>query len=140
MEEHFRRFASWVSRTTGHAYTFMLAISAVIAWWVLGLVFGMSDAWQLAINTLTTIITFLMVFVLQNTQNRDSQAIHVKLDELLRAVAKARTSLVDVEELPDEELQELVTEFHELGEHLAKGDDPPTATKKAKASAAGRKN
>lgn len=140
MEERFRQFASLISRAAGHAYTFTLALSAIIAWWVLGLVFGMSDAWQLAINTVTTIVTFLMVFVLQNTQNRDNQAVHVKLDELLRAVTKARTSLVDVEELPDDELQELVTEFHELGEHLKEGDDAPAATKKAKASAASRKN
>ena len=98
----------------GSAWAFLLALAVILAWAITGPVFGFSDTWQLVINTGTTIITFLMVFLIQNTQNRDAQAIHLKLDELIRASPNTRTSLVDLEELTDEELDELHREFQEL--------------------------
>jgi len=89
----------------------------VVVWSATGPVFGFSDTWQLVINTGTTIITFLMVFLIQNTQNRDARAIHLKLDELLRAVKDARTGMVDLEDMSDEELKRLQEEFKDLREH-----------------------
>lgn len=120
MEELFRRFAHRVSSVSGDFRTFLLAALVVVGWIVTGPVFGYSNTWQLVINTGTTIVTFLMVFVLQNTQNRDNQAVQLKLDELLRSVRNARNSFVDIEELPDEELEELAEEFralHERAQH-----------------------
>jgi low affinity Fe/Cu permease len=97
----------------------MLAFAAIIAWAVTGPLFHFSDTWQLVINTATTIITFLMVFVIQNTQNRDTRAIQLKLDELLRAVHGARTGLVALETLTDEELDELQKEFERVRKKAA---------------------
>src|SRR5262245_26393575 len=98
MNELFRRFAQHVAAVVGSKYAFMLALATVVAWAVLGPKFHFSDTWQLVINTGTTIVTFLVVFLIQYTQNRDTKAIHLKLDELVRAVKAARNSLVDVEE------------------------------------------
>jgi low affinity Fe/Cu permease len=98
----------------GTPAAFLLAVAAIVIWAVLGPVFHFSDTWQLVINTGTTIITFLMVFVIQSTQNRDTKALHLKLDELLRGVTGARTSLVDLENLSDEELDRLQREFERL--------------------------
>ncbi|HEX6748109.1 MAG TPA: low affinity iron permease family protein [Longimicrobium sp.] len=117
MKDRFRRFAQAVSNVVGSAWTFIAAVLVILAWAVTGPMFGYSNTWQLIINTGTTIVTFLMVFLIQNTQNRDAKAIHLKLDELLRAVAKARTGLVDVESMSDEELAKLQEEFHRLREH-----------------------
>src|SRR5689334_25311361 len=89
----------------------MTAVTVIVVWAVTGPLFGFSDTWQLVINTGTTIITFLMVFLIQNTQNRDAKAIHLKLDELLRAVSSARNSLVDLENFSDAELEKLAKEF-----------------------------
>jgi low affinity Fe/Cu permease len=89
----------------------MLALLTVIVWAILGPVFGFSDTWQLVINTGTTIITFLVVFMIQNTQNRDSKALHIKLDELIRAMKGARNGIIDSEDLSDEELSRLEKEF-----------------------------
>lgn len=114
MSEMFHRFARSTANLIGSPVAFVLAVVSVIAWAVLGPVFHYSDSWQLVINTATTIITFLVVFAIQNTQNRDSRALHLKLDELIRAVKKARNSLVDVEELPDSELARLEAEFRRL--------------------------
>jgi low affinity Fe/Cu permease len=100
----FGRFAKFTSRTSGHPSTFALAVGVIVVWAVTGPLFRFSDTWQLFINTGTTIITFLMVFLIQNTQNRDSAAMHVKLDELLRAVQGAQTGLADLEDLTEEEL------------------------------------
>jgi low affinity Fe/Cu permease len=110
----FRVCAHWLSLAVGTPAAFLLALSTIVAWAVLGPVFHFSDTWQLVINTGTTIITFLMVFVIQNTQNRDTKALHLKLDELLRGVEGARTSLVDLENLSDEELDRLQHEFERL--------------------------
>jgi len=120
VEELFRRFARAVSAVSGDFRTFTIAGLVIVAWLVTGPVFGYSDTWQLVINTGTTIVTFLMVFVLQNTQNRDNQAVQLKLDELLRSVRNARNSFVDIEELPDDKLDELAEEFralHERAQH-----------------------
>ena len=114
MSELFHRFARATANLIGSPVAFALAVASVIAWAGLGPVFHYSDSWQLVINTATTIITFLVVFAIQNTQNRDSRALHLKLDELIRAVKKARNSLVDVEELPDAELARLEAEFRRL--------------------------
>jgi low affinity Fe/Cu permease len=114
MQEFFRKFAHSTSGAVGSAWAFLLALVVVLVWAVTGPFFGFSDTWQLVINTGTTIVTFLMVFLIQNTQNRDAQAIHLKLDELIRAVRGARNQLVDLEELSDEELQQLQQEFHAL--------------------------
>ena len=98
----------------------MLALASIIVWGALGPVFHFSDTWQLVINTTTTIITFLMVFLIQNTQNRDTKAIHLKLDELLRGVSGARTSLVNLENLSDEELERLQKQFERLSEAVSR--------------------
>src|SRR5262252_3384678 len=94
--EFFRHAARLTSNAIGTPIAFALAVGAVIAWAVLGPVFHYSDSWQLVINTATTIITFLVVFMIQNTQNRDSRALHLKLDELLRALASARNGIIDI--------------------------------------------
>jgi low affinity Fe/Cu permease len=118
MNEIFRRFAHHTSEVVGSSGAFILAVLVILAWGLTGPMFGFSDTWQLVINTGTTIVTFMMVFLIQNTQNRDAKAIHLKLDELIRAVADARTSLVDAEDLPDAELEKLRREFRALREHL----------------------
>jgi low affinity Fe/Cu permease len=116
MNEVFRRFAVSAAGAVGSPWSFVLASMAIVLWAVSGPVFGFSDTWQLVINTATTIITFLMVFLIQNTQNRDAVALHLKLDELLRGVEGARTGLVDLENLTDEQLARLQAEFHRLRE------------------------
>jgi low affinity Fe/Cu permease len=113
--DFFRRFAHKTSTGVGSPWAFMLALTTIIVWAVTGPLFQFSDTWQLVINTGTTIITFLMVFLIQNTQNRDAVAIHLKLDELIRALKGARNQLVDLEELSDEELEQLHREFQRLG-------------------------
>jgi low affinity Fe/Cu permease len=118
VNEVFRRFAQQVSRVVGSSWTFILAMLIIIIWGATGPIFQFSDTWQLIINTGTTIITFLMVFVIQNTQNRQDTAIQIKLDELIKGVKGARTSLVDIEELPDEELEELHEQFERLHKEL----------------------
>ena len=123
MREVFRKFAASTSRVVGSPWIFVLAVLLIVGWALSGPMFGYSDTWQLVINTTTTIVTFLMVFLIQNTQNRDSEAIHLKLDELIRAVHTARTRLVDLEDLSDEQLDELRAEFQRLREiHSADGD------------------
>ncbi len=116
MNEFFRKFAHKTSEIVGSPWAFIGAVVIIIAWALSGPIFGFSDTWQLVINTGTTIITFLMVFLIQNTQNRDAKAIHLKLDELLRGVKGARTGLVDLEDLTDEELKQLQNEFQRLRE------------------------
>jgi low affinity Fe/Cu permease len=114
MQGFFRKLAKRIATAIGSPYAFVIAVGGVVIWALLGPVFGFSDTWQLVINTTTTIITFLVVFMIQNTQNRDSKAIHVKLDELIRALAPARNGLIDSEDMPDEELDRLEKEFAEL--------------------------
>jgi low affinity Fe/Cu permease len=117
LRELFRKFAHSASLTVGSPWAFILAVVIIVIWGVTGPMFHFSDTWQLIINTGTTIVTFLMVFLIQNTQNRDATAMHLKLDELIRAVAEARTGMVDLEDLSDQELKTLHEEFKRLSEH-----------------------
>ena len=112
----FTRFANWTARATGRPIAFALAVAVIVAWILSGPMFGFSDTWQLVINTATTIVTFLMVFLIQNTQYRDSEAIQIKLDELIRATAGAHTLLLDLEELEDEELDRMRAAYEKLAE------------------------
>ena len=116
MNELFRRFAATTSSALGSPWAFAAAVFVVVAWLVAGPAMGFSDHWQLLINTGTTVLTFLMVFLIQNTQNRDAKAINLKLDELLRALKGARTGMVNVETLSDEELVAVEDELMKLGE------------------------
>src|SRR3954454_24255560 len=113
-EQGFRRFSLSVSHAVGSSRAFGVAMLVVLIWAASGPVFHYSDGWQLTINTGTTIVTFLMVFLIQHTQNRDAQVTQLKLDELIRAVAKARNELVDMEDLSDEELRRLQAQFEKL--------------------------
>jgi low affinity Fe/Cu permease len=127
--EVFRRLAQRTAHGVGHPWAFSLALLVVVAWAVSGPLFGFSDTWQLVINTGTTIITFLMVFLIQNTQNRDSHAIHLKLDELIRANNKARNALLLAEELTEAELDELQAEYERLAkEKIAERESDPQIT------------
>src|SRR5438132_930636 len=120
MHEIFRRFAHASSEAVGSPWMFIVALLVVLMWALTGPIFGFSDTWQLVINTGTTIVTFVIVFLVQNTQNRDAKAIHLKLDELLRAVHGARTSLVDIEELSDEDLESLYNDFRNIHDRYEK--------------------
>jgi low affinity Fe/Cu permease len=123
MKDFFRKFANKTSEIVGSAWAFIGAFLLILVWGVTGPLFHFSDTWQLVINTGTTIITFLMVFLIQNTQNRDAKAIHLKLDELIRGVKGARTDMVDLEHLSDEELERLQKEFTRLREKQGAPDD-----------------
>jgi low affinity Fe/Cu permease len=112
----FSQFAKLTARITGKPLTFMVAVSIVVLWGVTGPIFKFSDTWQLVINTGTTIITFLMVFLIQNTQNRDSEAMQVKLDELIRATQGAQNALLDLEELEEDELDRIKAGYEEIAE------------------------
>lgn len=111
LPEFFRKFAHSASLIVGSAWAFLAALLLILIWGLTGPIFHFSDTWQLVINTGTTIITFLMVFLIQNSQNRDSKAIHLKLDELLKSIKNARTSMVNLEDLSDEELERIHNEF-----------------------------
>ncbi len=118
----FRSFARQISNMLGTAWAFVFAVLIIVVWALTGPVFHFSDTWQLIINTGTTIVTFLMVFLIQNTQNRDAKAVHLKLDELIRAIEGARNRLVDLENLSDEELKKLEHEFKRLHRTARDGD------------------
>jgi low affinity Fe/Cu permease len=116
MHERFHRFAANVAGVIGSPWAFALAVLVVVLWAVAGPFFRFSETWQLVVNTGTTIVTFLVVFLIQNTQNRDATAMHLKLDELLHGVKGARNALIDLEEMSDEELLKLRAEFRRLRE------------------------
>ncbi len=116
----------------GSPWAFGLAVLLLVLWLLTGPIFHYSDTWQLVINTVTTIITFLMVFLIQNTQNRDTKAIHLKLDELLRGVKGARTGMVSLENLSDEELDRLQSEFEGLRERVRKSKEEKANAEMAK--------
>ncbi|ACR30680.1 low affinity iron permease family protein [Burkholderia glumae] len=117
----FSRFSSMLSTATGRPATFILAGGLVIVWAVSGPLFHFSDTWQLVINTSTTIVTFLMVFLIQNTQNRDTAAMQIKLDELIRAVNGAHNALLDLEELDEKELERFRKHYEALAECARRG-------------------
>jgi low affinity Fe/Cu permease len=123
---HFTRFAKWASRAAGQPVAFISALALLLVWAALGPVCGFSDTWQLVINTTTTIVTFLMVFLIQNTQNRDSEALHVKIDELIRSTRSARNSVLDLEELEEDELDSLRDEYEKLAQRARKEMDERT--------------
>jgi low affinity Fe/Cu permease len=112
----FTRFSKETSRVAGRPLTFALAVIVLVAWAVTGPMFDYSDTWQLIINTGTTIVTFLMVFLIQATQNRDTEALHLKLDEIIRAIHGAKNSFINLEELDEEELTKLHEEYNRLAE------------------------
>jgi low affinity Fe/Cu permease len=126
MKQMFRNFSHGVAEAVGSPWAFLAGLAVTIFWAATGPLFDYSDTWQLVINTGTTIITFLMVFLIQSTQNRDSKALHLKLDELIRAVGSARNRLVDLENCTDEEIAVLEKEFHRLRNRAPKGDEPST--------------
>jgi low affinity Fe/Cu permease len=117
----FTRLTKATSRASGRPLTFIAALGVVLAWLLTGPFFGFSDTWQLVINTGTTIVTFLMVFLIQSTQNRDSEALQVKLDELLRVTKGAHTALLDLEELEERELDEIRDTYTALAEQAREG-------------------
>lgn len=119
MNEIFRRFSEGAAHAVGSYWAFMGACAVVLGWALSGSYFGYSDTWQLFINTGTTIVTFLMVFLIQNTQNRDARVVSLKLDELLRAVDGARTALVELDHMSDEDLERVQQEFVRLREKYA---------------------
>jgi low affinity Fe/Cu permease len=114
MSETFRHFSEVIAKAVGTSWAFLLAVAIVLVWAATGPMFGYSDTWQLLINTGTTVVTFLMVFIIQNSQNRDSKVIGIKLDELLRAVEGARTELVGLDHMSEEELEEVHSQFTKL--------------------------
>ena len=103
----FTRLTKWTAHATGRPLTFILAVSIILIWAFTGPLFGFSDTWQLVINTGTTVITFLMVFLIQSTQNRDAEAVQVKQDEIIRAIGNAKNELLDLEELEEEDLDQM---------------------------------
>jgi low affinity Fe/Cu permease len=117
----FQSFARWSANAMGSHWSFVISTALCLVWLVTGPLFDYSDTWQLVINTVTTVLTFLAVFLIQNTQNRDGLAIQLKLDELLRAVGDARTRLVNLEECSDEELEQLREEFKRLQKRERRG-------------------
>jgi low affinity Fe/Cu permease len=139
----FSLFAKWTAHAAGHPLAFVFAAITIGVWLITGPLFGFSDTWQLVINTATTIITFLMVFVIQNTQNRDTAAMQIKLDELIRVTQKARNVLLDLEELDDQTLEQLRTDYERLARKAKSRTSAPIraeAVPKRPASAKARKS
>ena len=123
MKEFFRKFSQKTSGLVGSPGAFFASVVLLVVWAVLGPIFHYSDTWQLVINTITTVITFLIVFLIQNSQNRDAKALHLKLDELIRSIKSARNSLVNLEELSDDELERLQKQFKRISERYTKISD-----------------
>ena len=134
----FTRFAKTTARLAGRPGAFLTAAALIVLWGLTGPIFGFSDTWQLIVNTSTTIITFLMVFLIQNTQNRDSEAIQVKLDELIRAIEGAHNSLLDLEELEEAELDRIRAPYQEMAKQARHelNETPPDPAKKTHAKSA----
>jgi low affinity Fe/Cu permease len=126
VSDAFRVFARRSSMMLGSAWAFAVAVLVIVVWLLTGPMFHFSDTWQLIINTATTVVTFLMVFLIQNTQNRDAKAMHLKLDELIRAIKDARNELVDLEDLSDEELQKLEQQFRNMRQRAENDETCPS--------------
>jgi low affinity Fe/Cu permease len=131
LRDVFRVFARRSSEVLGSAWAFIIAILIIAVWGLTGPAFHYSDTWQLIINTGTTIVTFLMVFLIQNTQNRDAKAVHLKLDELIRALKGARNHLVDLEKLSDDELKKIEEQFTRVREQAADATEQVSELKRA---------
>ena len=114
LNEHFRRFSVWAAEGLGSPWLFVINVLLILIWLAAGPLADFSDTWQLVVNTATTVFTYLAVFLIQNTQNRDAKAVHLKLDELISSIEGARNHLVDIESLSDEELEELRGQFKGL--------------------------
>lgn len=128
IKDRFHNFSRRTSEAVGSVWAFLLALGTVIVWGLTGPLFGYSDTWQLVINTSTTIVTFIMVFLIQSTQNRDAKAVHLKLDELIFALKGARNRLVNLEELPEDELEALAKQFAQMSaEASSEADDRKAA-------------
>jgi low affinity Fe/Cu permease len=132
----FTRFAEWAARATGKPVATMLAFLVIIVWAVTGPFFHYSDTWQLVINTGTSLVTFLMVFLIQNSQNRDTEALQIKLDELIHVIEAADNKLLNLEELEEGELDEIRKHYCELAES-ARGDKGSSKSRKTKGSKSG---
>ena len=118
LRDRFHNFSRITSNAVGSVWAFLIALGVVVVWGITGPLFGYSDTWQLVINTGTTVVTFIMVFLIQSTQNRDAKAVHLKLDELIHAVRGARNGLVDLEDLPEEDLDKLAAQFAKMRERV----------------------
>lgn len=122
MGTKFAAFARHASAVVGSPWAFLVALGVIVSWAITGPLFGFSDTWQLVINTGTTVVTFIMVFLIQNTQNRDAHAIHLKLDELIHATKRARNLLIDLEDSSDEEIEAIQRQFQRMRQR--RGDQP----------------
>ena len=131
MNKIFRSFSAFIAAQSGKPRTFVFALGLIVVWALSGSLFDYSDTWQLLINTTTTVVTFLMVFLIQNTQNRDSKAVHLKLDELVKANRMARNMLLDIETQSDEELDQLIEEFRVMNVKYQKAVDRRAAKKRS---------
>lgn len=127
-EKGFHVFATHAANWVGTKYAFLAAIVTVLIWLISGPYFHYSDTWQLVINTATTVVTFLVVFLIQNTQNRDARAIHLKLDEIIKSIDKAQNEMIDIEHLSDSELQRLADKYQKVREEC---DERSRRSKKA---------
>ena len=121
----FTRFTKWTARATGRPITFMFAALIIVVWAITGPLFQFSDTWQLVINTGTTIITFLMVFLIQSTQNRDGEAVQVKLDEIIRAIGNSKNEVLDLEELEEQDLERIRDTYRDLARRARSAAKPP---------------
>jgi low affinity Fe/Cu permease len=127
LRDHFQHFSRTTADAVGSVWGFLLALGTVAAWGITGPLFAFSDSWQLVANSVTSIVTFIIVFLIQSTQNHDAKAVHLKLDELIRAVRGARDSLVDLEDLPEEQLEKLAAQFAQMRKRVcdeARKDQP----------------
>jgi low affinity Fe/Cu permease len=126
MRDWFRRFSVWAANWLGSPWLFVANVALIIVWLAAGPLFSFSDSWQLVVNTGTTVFTYLAVFLIQNTQNRDAKAMHLKLDELISSVEGARNRLVDLEDLSDDELEKLQQQFQKLQKQASESVEDAT--------------